>query len=267
MQNFGAIAFAIGMIASGALNLVNRDFYAPWDPVPGWVPAQAHVWLACLSGVVMVLGGVGLMVKPVAARSARVLFAHMVLFLIVLKTPVLLADPKTEVLWLNYGQIAVLAAGALALAATNDSQVRVARYLLGASLLPIGLSHFVYLSTALPMVPAMLPFHPAWVIFTGSAHIAAGLALLVGVWPRLAAMMEAGMITSFALFVWVLPILGAPRDISRWVELIVTVAVAGGVWAVASRIPSAPRAPTVAHPVDRSPSSVPRGTRGAADVR
>ena len=61
-------AKAIGMIASGALNLVNRDFYAPWDPVPGWVPAQAHVWLACLSGVVMVLGGVGLVAYFVMSR-------------------------------------------------------------------------------------------------------------------------------------------------------------------------------------------------------
>jgi uncharacterized membrane protein len=230
------------MVASGVLNLVNRDFYSPWDPVPAWIPASAHVWLACLSGLLMVIGGVGLMVQRMAARSAWVLFGYMVVFLIVLKTPVLLADPATEVLWLNAGQIGVLAAGALALVATRDGQLRAARCLLSVSLLPIGLSHFVYLSTALPMVPAILPFHPAWVVFTGSAHIAAGLALLVGIWPRVAAFMEAGMVTSFALFVWVLPIFAAPRDISRWVELVVTVAVAGGVWAVASRLPSGARA-------------------------
>jgi hypothetical protein len=69
MENFGPIAFAIGMLASGVLNVVNGNFYSPWDPVPTWIPGQTHPWLACLSGLVMALGGLGLLVKPLAKHS------------------------------------------------------------------------------------------------------------------------------------------------------------------------------------------------------
>jgi uncharacterized membrane protein YphA (DoxX/SURF4 family) len=92
------------------------------------------------------------------------------------------------------------------------------------------------------MVPSVLPFHSAWVIFTGIAHIAAGLAILVGFRVWLATVLEAGMITAFAFLVWALPIFAAPRDVSRWTPFVVTLAVAGGAWAVASTM----RAPTPA---------------------
>jgi uncharacterized membrane protein len=230
----GHVAFAIGMVASGVLNLANRDFYSPWLPIPAWVPARA--WLGVASGALMALAGVGLVMKRTAAFSAGVLFVFTLVFLVALKTPPLLAEPRIELHWLDYGQIAVLVAGALTLATTNETLLRAARYLLGAALVPIGLSHFFYLKIATPMVPAVLPFREAWVIFTGTAHIAAGVAILAGILARLAAILEAIMLTAFAVLVWVAPLLATPRDINLWVELVVTVAVANGVWAVASKM-------------------------------
>jgi hypothetical protein len=85
-------------------------------------------------------------------------------------------------------------------------------------------------------VPAILPFRSAWVIFTGVAHIAAGVALLADRLARLAATMEAGMIGAFGLFVRAKPVLAAPGDVKPWIPFVVTVAVASGVWAVASRM-------------------------------
>ena len=66
----------------------------------------------------------------------------------------------------------------------------------------------------------------------------AGVAILAGVLARLAAILEASMLTAFALLVWVAPVIAKPSDVNLWVELIVTVAVASGVWAVASRLRS-----------------------------
>lgn len=233
-RSFGQIAFAIAMIASGTLNIVNRDFYAAW--VPAWVPT--HGWLADVCGALMVLGGVGLVIKQTVTVSARVLFGFTLLWLVLMNTPRLFTAPQIEVNWLAWGQIAVLVAGALTLAATNEPQLRAARYLLGVALVPIGLSHFFYLSIATGMVPAVLPFRPAWVIFTGIAHIAAGVAVLVGVYARLATILEASMITAFMVLVWGSAVLAKPGDVSLWVRVVVTLAVAGGVWAVASRMPS-----------------------------
>jgi uncharacterized membrane protein len=198
------------------------------------MPGRA--WLACACGVIMVVGGAGLSIQRTVPLAARALFVLLLLFLALVKTPVLLAEPHIELRWLDWGQIAVLVAGAWALWASSETQLRAARLLLGVALVPIGLSHFFYLKIATPMVPHVLPFRPAWVIFTGIAHIAAGIALLAGFWARLAAILEASMITAFALLVWTIPLLATPHDRSLWIQVVVTVAVANGVGAVAARM-------------------------------
>jgi uncharacterized membrane protein len=234
-MNYGSFAFAVGMIASGVLTIVNRAFYSPWVPVPGF--AKGQMWLALISGALMAVFGFGLLLKQSFDISARVLFWFLLAFLIVMKTPPLLAEWQVELHWLDYGQIATLVAGALALSAPTEKQVRWARYLLGAALIPIGLSHFFYLKIATPMVPAMLPYREGWVIFTGIAHIAAGLGLLTGIYAWLAATLEAGMLTAFGVLVWLFPLLGKLSDTNLWVEFIVTIAVASGAFAVASKLP------------------------------
>jgi hypothetical protein len=93
------------------------------------------------------------------------------------------------------------------------------------------------LKIATPMVPAMLPYREGWVIFTGIAHIAAGLGLLTGIYAWLAATLEAGMLTAFGVLVWLFPLLGKLSDTNLWVEFIVTIAVASGAFAVASKLP------------------------------
>lgn len=236
-MSYGQIAFAIGMIASGLLNLANGNFYSPWDPIPKWIPG--HPALAYTYGAILVLGGIGLLVKPSAIVSARVLLAVLLVFLVLLKTPVLLMNAPIEATWLDYGEIATLVAGALALAANNDSQLHIAKYLLGAALIPIGISHFAYMKIAEAMVPAILPYHGAWVAFTGVAHIAAGLAILSGFFAKLAARLESAMVTAFGLFVWLPPVFEKPSDVSRWIPFVVTIAVAFSVWPVASTISDA----------------------------
>jgi len=233
-MNYGSFLFAIGMIASGVLTIVDRAFYSPWEPVPGF--AKGQVWLALISGALMAVFGAGLLLKRSFDISVRVLFWFLLAFLVIMKTPPLVAGWRVELHWLDYGQIATLVAGALALAAPTERGVRAARYLLGAALIPIGLSHFFYLKIAMPMVPAMLPYKEGWVIFTGIAHIAAGLGLLTGVYAWLAAFLEASMLTAFGVLVWLFPLLGKLHDMNLWVEFIVTIAVANGCYAVASRL-------------------------------
>src|SRR5262249_9773045 len=109
------------------------------------------------------------------------------------------------------------------------------RYIFGIALLPIGLSHFFYAKPTAEMVPAWLPLRPEWVYLTGSAHLAAGLAVLFRVYTRLAATLEALMITLFTFLVWVPPPL--------WSAVIVSLAIGNGAWAVASRISDPDRQP------------------------
>src|SRR6266403_392757 len=85
--------FAIGMIGLGVLALVYGDFAMVWQPVAPWVPGRTI--LAYASGVIMLLGGVGLLFSATAAWSIRFLFPYLFVW-VLLKMPALFAAPKME---------------------------------------------------------------------------------------------------------------------------------------------------------------------------
>jgi hypothetical protein len=100
--------FAVGMIGLGILALVYGDFALVWQPVAPWVPGRTV--LAYGSGLIMLLGGGGLLLRTTAAWSARILFAYLIVWLL-MKVPALLVAPQMEAVWLGFGELAVLMAG------------------------------------------------------------------------------------------------------------------------------------------------------------
>src|SRR4030081_592293 len=107
--------FAVGMIGLGILALVYGDFALVWQPVAPWVPGRTV--LAYGSGLIMLLGGIGLLFRSTAAWSARIVFPYLIVWLL-LKVPALLVAPGMEAVWLGFGEIAVLVAGGWVLFAT-----------------------------------------------------------------------------------------------------------------------------------------------------
>src|SRR6202790_3063834 len=100
--------FAVVMIGLGILALVYGDFALVWQPVASWIPGRT--FLAYGSGLIMLLGGVGLLFRATAAWSARILFPYLIVWLL-LKVPALLVAPQMEAVWLGFGELAVLMAG------------------------------------------------------------------------------------------------------------------------------------------------------------
>jgi uncharacterized membrane protein len=98
--------------------------------------------------------------------------------------------------------------------ATGENGIRVARILFAVSLIPIGLSHLVYVKETAALVPAWLPFRPGWAYLTGLGQIACGLGVLFSIYPRVAAVAEAGMLSLFTLLVWGPAILAAPKTVA-----------------------------------------------------
>jgi uncharacterized membrane protein YphA (DoxX/SURF4 family) len=76
----------------------------------------------------------------------------------------------------------------------------------------------------------VLPHPAAWAILSGAGSIAASLGVLLGVWPRLAATLEAAMVAVIGLLYWA-PDLYTGRTATT--AFIITILVAAGIWVVA----------------------------------
>src|ERR1035438_7534081 len=104
------------------------------------------------------------------------------------------------------------------------------------SLIPIGLSHLVYVKETAELVPAWLPYRIGWAYLTGAGQIACGLGVLFSIFSRVAARAEAGLLRLFPLLVWVPAILAAPRTRLPWTAFFISWAIASAAWVVAQNI-------------------------------
>lgn len=238
--------FAIGMIGLGILALVYGDFALVWQPVPSWIPGRAV--LAYASGVIMLLGGMGLLFRVTSAWAARILFPYLIVWFL-LKVPALVVAPRMEAVWLGAGELAVLLTGGWVLFAglggvrehsplkfaTGEKGIHVARILFAISLIPIGLSHIVYVKQTAELVPAWLPYRIGWAYLTGAGQIACGLGVLFSIFPRTAAFAEGGMISLFTLLVWGPAIWAAPTTRLPWTAFFISWAIASAAWVVAQQ--------------------------------
>jgi uncharacterized membrane protein len=225
----GRVALAATMIGLGMFGLISGTFPPIWSGVPEGFPA--HDALVYLCALVALGSGAGLLVRRTALTAARVLLGYLVIWLLLFRVPLVVQNPTSSGVWWAAGSTAVMIAGAWALLA-RDASLRGVGVLFGLGLIPFGIAHFTFWQRTVSLVPAWLPWHEAWAGYTGLAFILAGLAIVAGVYTRLAATLVLAQLAGFTLLVWVPIVLGHPTA-SDWSEFIESLTLIAGAWAVA----------------------------------
>jgi len=244
IASVGHAAFAVTMIALGILGLIKGDFLQVWQ-VPKGLPGREL--LAYVGACISLALGLGLLWQRSAAFAARLLLAFFLLLTLLFKARFVLLQPTVEGTYQSLGENAVLVAGAWVLYAwfatdwdrqhlgfaTGDGGVRIARVLYALAMIAFGLSHFAYLNLTAPLVPAWLPWHVGWAYFTGCTYLAAGVAMLIGVWARLAAVLSTAQMGGFTLLVWVPMMVTGHVSAFQQGEFLVSCALTAAGWVVA----------------------------------
>jgi len=239
----GHVVFAVTMIALGIMGLIKGDFAVVWQPVPKTVPAREV--LAYLCAFICLASGIGLLWQRTATLAARVLLAYLLLWFLVFRLPGFFRTITVDVYWAACKTAVMVAASWILYVwvatdwdkqrlgfATGESGLRIARILYGLALIPFGWAHFAYLNNTTPLVPHWLPWHVAWAYFTGGTFIAAGLAIIIGVCARLAAVLSALQIGLFLLLVWIPVVARGSINAFQWSETVVTWALTAAGWVV-----------------------------------
>ena len=226
----GRVVFAATMIGLGILGFAQGKFAPIWTGVPkGMVGRQVLVYL---SAVVCLGSGLGLLWRRTAVVAARVLVGWVVLWFLAFRVPLIIRAPISSGTWWACGETAAVLAAAWVLCA-GEKGMRVARALYGLALIPFGIAHFTFLQRTVSMVPNWLPWHLGWAYFTGIAFIVAGVAIVIGVWGRLAAILSAWEMGLFTLLVWVPIIAAGGASAGDWSEFIDSWVLTAVAWVVA----------------------------------
>lgn len=217
IASVGHVLFAATFIALGIQGLIPGNLAHTLSAVPkdiAW--REVMVVLVYLRPFIYLACGLGLFWQRAAGAAARMLLVFLLLWMLAFKIPLIIRSPAVEVYYQNWGETAVLVAGAWVLYAwfapgwdrarlgfaTGETGVRNARILYALALIAFGLSHFAYLGNTAPLVPAWLPWHVFWAYFTGSTYLLAAVAILIGVYARLATALSTLQMGLFTLLVW-----------------------------------------------------------------
>jgi uncharacterized membrane protein len=212
LSAIGRIFYGIAIAAMGFLTICDKDF--PYMLIPArhvWL--SDHILLVYIFGALLFLAG-ACIVFGKAAMSVSLLLGSALLLVfcfyfipyefLVSSNYMHLGD------WENAIKEFALAAGAFVVAGcfsenNEGSSLRFLRKLipLGAiafslTIISFGINHFLYAKDAADYVPSWIPGHIFWIYFAGAALIASGVAIILKIKRRLAAVLLGSMI-----FIWV----------------------------------------------------------------
>ena len=236
--------YGLGAVLLGLTGLVWGDFAVVW--IPSWIHALGQSNWGYAVSIIPLLAGLALQWQRTAFLGALALFVPFCLAALFFDIPRGYAQPSMYVAWYGLFENLALAVGALIICthyarlapATIERVRKISRAIFGVCLIYYGLAHHFYLANTVSMVPAWLPPNQTfWAYATAAGHVAAGIAMIVGVYARLAAVLLAGMFMVFAIVVHAPRIIMDSHTHMSWAENAVNIALLGTVWVIAASLP------------------------------
>jgi uncharacterized membrane protein len=254
---FGRVLFGISVAGLAILSLAYGNFVPLADPYPSFLP-WPKAW-AYGPGAILLAAGVGLCFVRTSLVSMIIIGLYEIAWAATRVRPVLL-QPLSIGAWYGFSEaMGTLSAAWILYAALRrqngspavpvmigDRALHLARMLFGAACMVYGAGHFAYAKYTATMVPGWFPDRIGLAYLTGACHLAAGLGLLVGILPRLAATLEAIMIFLFGALVWLPSFFARPKPEwaapaqFQWSETLLTLLLSAAAWIVAASLRHSP---------------------------
>jgi len=233
VRHVATIVVGLLLIYLGILNIAWRDSLLSWQPTPDG--ASWKIPFAYLSALILIVSGIGILLPQWRTRGAMLGAAWVGLWALLLHLPRVAIAHDTAAL-LGLGEASANALGIATLTGRFDTnqRARLLRLAFGLCLVIFGASHFVYAGFTAQMVPAWLPQRLGLAYLTGAIHALTGACLLAGIRVRLAATIEALMMSSFVLLVHIPGVAAAPHDRMQLTMLGMAGLLTTAAWLVAS---------------------------------
>jgi uncharacterized membrane protein YphA (DoxX/SURF4 family) len=247
---FGQGLFAVASASLAVWSLTYGDFAWGAQSVLAGIPWR-EAWVYG-SALILLAASAGLCFPRTALASVLTIGAYHAVG-VVISVPQILSKPLSVDAWYPFCEALTPLAGAWVLYAllrrqyrgsalpiASERTVRTAQVLFGLTCVFYGGSHFLYAGYTATMVPIWLPERLPLAYLTGLGHVAAGVAIIVGLLSGPAATLEAITMSLFGLLVWIPSFFAQPRPKwatppeHQWSELVVTLVLAAAAWVVAS---------------------------------
>lgn len=245
--------FATAGAGLAILSLTYGGFAPMWQPLPAWIPWREAWIYGC--GLLVLAASVGLCFSRTALPSAVAIGTYQAAWTVTRAVPIVLKPLSVgswygicEALapllgvWILYDVLLSQSRVSEPPSITGERVVRAAHVFFGLACVVFGMAHFAYADYTASMVPSWLPGRLGFAYATGLAHVAAGIGIMVGLLPRLAATLEAIMMSLFGLLVWVPSLFAQPPPEwakpprNQWSELVVTLLLAASAWVIATSL-------------------------------
>jgi uncharacterized membrane protein len=239
---FGWRVYGLGIIALAICCLIWGDFHGG-QPVPKTFPARTV--LAYAVAAFMLVAGIALEWRKTTLWAAAALTAYYGLIVVLVMNVRLVLrnlevygayDSMAEEIAITAGAFIIWASLANLDAAKSARYIRIAQIVFGICAIFFGGAHFVYMDLTAPLIPKWLPPSQLfWGYATGVFHIAGGLAIIMNIRARLAAILLAVMYAIFTV-VALPPGLLTKSTFFGWTEIATSVILVGVAWVVADSL-------------------------------